>query len=131
MIQTAAFSKYRKYAQLVVYLDGFTLRFSTPPELDHFLDIMSRRLLPRGPGFIGGRASLGLPNNHWLSRLPKKCKTLKYRSKITKLLSHSHPLVRSFSRFYENRSFSETDGLFDGAAIIGSGDFNDPYRLVV
>ena len=79
----------KSYATFFVELDGFTFRFASLGELDHCVDILSRRVLPtsRRPSEIRG-AGYG-PNNHWLSRLPKGTKSWKYRQKAVSYLKEA------------------------------------------
>lgn len=79
-----ASGRYRIYC---VEVDGFTFVFSSIEQLEHCIDILSRKLLPttialseRRPGSMG-------PNSHWLSRLPAHVKPWAYRQKAVKYLS--------------------------------------------
>ena len=88
------------------------LVFSTPLELDQFLSVMSKNPLPSGRSLFPGRA-VGRPNNHWLSRLPSKAKTLKCRMAACRYLTEA-PAVRRFREFYApNPVRTQFDGFYD------------------
>lgn len=93
------FSEQRKlWLQLSVEFQGVLLVFATPLELDQFLSVMSKNPLPSGRSLFPGRA-VGRPNNHWLSRLPSKAKTLKFRTAACRYLTEA-PAARRFREFY-------------------------------
>jgi len=48
---------------------------------DHFIEILSRKVIPTSRALSKKRGSTKGPNSHWLSRLPAKTKSYKYRSK--------------------------------------------------
>ena len=96
------FATQRKlWCRLEVQFRGVTLFFATPQELDHFLAIMQQKHLPSGPSLVQGRR-MGRPNNHWLSRLPAKAKSWKFRNAICEFLSRQAG-VRKFRGFYQNQ----------------------------
>ena len=66
------------YPYYYVEIDGFTFRFASLAEIDHCIDILSRKLLPTTLSLREARDTT-LLNKHWLSRLPGKVKSWKYR----------------------------------------------------
>ena len=69
---------------LLVEVDGVELVFTSLAELDTYVDVMSRKPLPSSRALSRG-FPMG-PNSHWLSRLPKKAKTVKHRETAVKYL---------------------------------------------
>ncbi|GLK56145.1 hypothetical protein JOD31_001061 [Methylopila capsulata] len=102
----------RLWCLLKVEFNGIKLDFATPQEVDHFRNVMRRKVLPSGHALVSGRA-VGRPNNHWLSRLPKKAKPWKFREAICRYLEEV-PEVREFRSFYaENPIRMQFEGMFD------------------
>ncbi|MCU0754006.1 MAG: hypothetical protein MUE46_02650 [Xanthomonadales bacterium] len=62
------------HAVLIVQIGAFDLIFASLAELDHFLDVLSRRPLPRPARLVAAAGRTGGPNGHWLSRLPTALK---------------------------------------------------------
>ncbi|PDT38381.1 hypothetical protein CO671_03045 [Rhizobium sp. M10] len=94
-----SFASQRKlWCLLAVHFDGVDLIFATPLELDQFLAVMSQNPLPSGWALVPGNL-LGRPNKHWLSRLPKKAKSWKFRQSICKFLLQAGT-VGEFREFY-------------------------------
>lgn len=90
----------RLWCLLSVHLDGVDLVFATPRELDMLTQTLSRNPLPSGCS-LDPRFRLGRPNNHWLSRLPAKAKSHKYREKLIAYLGGAAP-VQEFLTFYDH-----------------------------
>ncbi len=63
-----------------------------------FLEVMSRKVLPSGHALVAGVA-VGRPNGHWLSRLPRRAKPLKFRLALCRYLREA-PEVAAFREFY-------------------------------
>ncbi|MHA3914140.1 hypothetical protein [Halovulum sp. GXIMD14793] len=104
-------SQRKKWCLLEVHFDGVDLRFVMPEELDLFLDVMSQNPLPSGQSLIAG-CPLGRPNRHWLSRLPKKAKPLKFRQAVCRYLK-DHSDVARFRDFYSGAPIKfEFDGFY-------------------
>lgn len=56
---------------------------------------------------------LGRPNNHWLSRLPAKAKSRKFRLGLLKYIEESN-VVRDFYDFYADKKLLlDVEGFFD------------------
>ena len=77
----------RGYARLFVELDGVTLEFSSLAELDHLIEVLSRKALPTTRSLSARRPGGRGPNSHWLSRLPAKAKPWRYRQRAVRYLS--------------------------------------------
>lgn len=89
----------KQWCLLKVEFDGVGLVFATPQELDHFIDVLSRNPLPNGGSLIKGRIRPGKPNGHWLSRLPTKARSWKFRQKLCRYLQEQ-PKIGEFRAFY-------------------------------
>ncbi len=67
---------------------GRELVFASPQEIDHAIDILSRKILPT-------TRELGQPyravNSHWLSRLHSSFKPWKVRQELVKRLKQARP----------------------------------------
>ncbi len=101
--QATPFCSQRKlWCQLEVNFRGIRLLFSTPQELDHFIEIMEQKNLPSGFQLIPGNMRVGRPNRHWLSRLPSKAKPWKFRQAVCSFLK-TNPMVKKFRGFYQNQ----------------------------
>lgn len=77
---------HKGYAVLHVEMDGVDLQFSSPAQLDHFIDVLSTRPLPTSRLLSSKRGLPVGPNGHWLSRLPAKMKSPRRREKLVRLL---------------------------------------------
>lgn len=88
------------------------LQFSMPAELDLFVSVMQQNPLPSGESLVKGHR-LGRPNNHWLSRLPAKAKSRKFRLGVLKFIDQNQT-VKEFYNFYANKELAlKVPGLFD------------------
>ena len=100
-VRTAFQTQLKQWCVLEVdYLD-VRLVFALPTELDNFIEIMSTNPLPSGPSLLKGQ-KFGRPNKHWLSRLPAKAKSLKFRQAICKWLGANSD-VENFRQYYRDR----------------------------
>lgn len=91
-------SQRKLWCLLHLQFDGVGLRFATPREIDHVVDVLSKNPLPSGHSLVPG-VRLGRPNSHWLSRLPSKAKSLKFRKRLCGFLMSSKD-VKKFREFY-------------------------------
>jgi hypothetical protein len=73
---------HRGYAVLCIEADATTLRFSSPEQLDHFIDILGRKPMPSTRRLSQLRGADFGPNSHWLSRLPAALKQPKTRQQL-------------------------------------------------
>lgn len=100
------------WCQLQIEFNGVFLLFSTPHELDQFIDVMSQNPLPSGHRLVKGRRSLGRPNTHWLSRLPAKAKAGKFRKQVIAFLE-DNKACKEFREFYVGKTLNfEAPGLY-------------------
>jgi hypothetical protein len=70
----------------VVEHRGRELVFASPQEIEHAIDVLSRKILPR-PRELG-KAHLAV-NSHWLSRLHASFKPWKMRQELVKRLKQA------------------------------------------
>lgn len=82
----------RGFAVFHVELDGFVFRFSSFDEMKRLIDIFSRQKLPttyEAQREEGDDLSEGIRNQHWLSRLPAKVLSSRYRQRAVNYLRES------------------------------------------
>lgn len=91
-------SQRKIWCLLAVHFDGLDLRFALPQELDHFIEVLSQNPLPSGRS-LTAECAVGRPNGHWLSRLPAKAKSWKFRQRLCKFLV-TCPEASSMREFY-------------------------------
>ena len=91
-------SQRKIWCLLTVHFDGVNLRFAMPQELDHFIGVLSQNPLPSGRS-LASECALGRPNGHWLSRLPAKAKSWKFRQRLCKYLE-GLPEAEALREFY-------------------------------
>ncbi len=72
----------RGYPVLFVETFETCLRFSSIEEVQHFLDVISRKNMPTSSQLTKGRNGKYGPNAHWLSRLPARLKSWRNREKL-------------------------------------------------
>lgn len=75
------------YAFLRVEFENHELQFSALAQLDHFIEVLSRKPLPTSRQLSSRRGLPVGPNGHWLSRLPAKLKSPRKREKLVQALS--------------------------------------------
>lgn len=73
---------HKGYAMLHVEFQSFMLVFSSGAQLEHYIEILARKLLPTARQLSVQRTNQAGPNGHWLSRLPGVLKTPKTRSEL-------------------------------------------------
>ena len=91
----APYYRRKFWCELSLHLDGITLCFATPLELDEVCGVLSQNPLPSVMKMRGTSAL----NSHWLSRLPKQAKTTKWRNRFLKFVK-SEASVKEFRAFY-------------------------------
>lgn len=74
------------YAWLCVEFEGHELHFSSPAQLDHFIDVLSSHALPTSRQLSSVRGLPAGPNGHWLSRLPAALKSPRKRAKLVQVM---------------------------------------------
>ena len=67
------------YPVFNVEIDGFTFTFASLAEARVCIDTLGQKLLPRTIDLSRKRGSTAGPNSHWLSKLPAKVKSWRYR----------------------------------------------------
>lgn len=72
-------------------LDGFVFVFSSIEQIEHFVKILSIKVLPTTRKLSEQRGGKLGPNRHWLSRLPAKTKSYKYRQKLVSFIKSEFP----------------------------------------
>jgi len=103
---------HKGYAFLHVEVDGIDLQFSSPAQLDHFIEVLDTKPLPTSRQLSSRRGLPVGPNGHWLSRLPAKLKSPRRREELVGVLRR---IRASVVRPSSNKSF-DTDTLRQGAA---------------
>lgn len=74
------------YGFLRVEFESHELQFSAPAQLDHFIEVLSRKPLPTSRQLSSRRGLSVGPNGHWLSRLPAKLKSPRKREQLVRAL---------------------------------------------
>ena len=74
------------YAFLRFDFEEYELQFSSLPQLEHFIKVLSLKPLPTSRRLSNQRGSSAGPNGHWLSRLPAKLKSPRKREKLVAAL---------------------------------------------
>lgn len=77
---------HRGYVFLRVEFDEHELVFSSPAQLEHFVEVLSTRPLPTSRQLSSRRGLPVGPNGHWLSRLPAALKSPRKRDKLVQVL---------------------------------------------
>ena len=90
----------RSWAQLTVHLDEITLTFWLPEELDHVCDVFSMNPLPTARTLTRNDTDETRLNSHWLSRLPKKAKSKKFRERFLKFVNAKPEELMEFRSYY-------------------------------
>lgn len=74
------------FARLTVHIFNMDIYFASIEEVDHFLNIFSRKNMPTTQQLSRVRTAMYGPNRHWLSRFPAHLKSWKKREKIVELV---------------------------------------------
>ena len=69
------------YPKYFVTVADFQFRFASFEEMRHCIDVLSSENLPTTTELSAARASGAGPNSHWLSRLPARTKSWRFREK--------------------------------------------------
>lgn len=81
----------RGYSRLHVECDGISLEFASLHELDQMVAVLSMNPLPSTRSLARQRHTSAGPNSHWLSRLPGRAKSLRFRRKLVGFLQQIRP----------------------------------------
>lgn len=63
-------------------LDGISFEFSSKSQIEHFINMLSKKVMLTSRQLSEKRGTRLGPNKHWLSRLPSKTMSFKYRDKL-------------------------------------------------
>ena len=74
------------YAILQVPFGAHVLEFCSAAHVQHYIDVLSQKLLPTTMQLSRQRDSGAGPNGHWLSRLPAQLKPYGKRALLVKKL---------------------------------------------
>lgn len=74
------------WPMLEVEVNGVALTFSSMAEVAHVVDVLSRNPLPTTRRLSADRGAGSGPNRHWLSRLPARAKSAKFRRDLVAYL---------------------------------------------
>lgn len=119
------------WAYLEANLNGVDLHFATILELDHLLEVFKRKVLPKGANLIPGFDRPGLPNNHWLSRLPAHSLSFKFRQDVIRFLTSNHKAIVEFRNFYKEFDLQDAhEKMIMERGFVGAGAHQNPYREV-
>ena len=75
---------HKGYCFLRVELGEYEFVFSSPAQLDHFVDVLAKKPLPTARQLSAARGTGAGPNGHWLSRLPKEVKVPANRARVVR-----------------------------------------------
>lgn len=91
-------------AVLRIELDGVSLHFSSLAQLDEMLTTLARTPIPTALTLSRENPDQFDLNRHWLSRLPAKVKTPKYRDKLIKYVESAPKALTEFQSFYRKEA---------------------------
>ena len=77
------------YPVFNVEIDGFTFFFASFDEISECIRVLGTKVLPRTLDLSAQRETTMNPNAHWLSRLPARTKSWKYRQKAVAYLNEA------------------------------------------
>lgn len=77
---------HRGYAIYCVEIGPHVLRFSSPEQLTHCIEVLGANPMPRPSQLSQVRGTLKGPNSHWLSRLPVEIKSPRKRPRVVEAL---------------------------------------------
>lgn len=82
-----------KYKKLVIELFATEFEFTSAAQVEHFIAILSSKVLPSTIKATNERKAPIGPNCHWLSRFPSKLKSFKKRAEIAEYLRKITPKI--------------------------------------
>ncbi|WP_154668260.1 hypothetical protein [Pseudoduganella violaceinigra] len=77
---------HKGYLFLHIEFESYELQFSSPAQLDHFIEVLASKPLPTSHQLSLRRGLPVGPNSHWLSRLPAALKAPRKREKLVQEL---------------------------------------------
>jgi hypothetical protein len=77
---------HKGYLFLHVEFGSYDLQFSSPAQLDHFIEVLASKPLPTSRQLASRRGLPVGPNGHWLSRLPSSLKAPRKREELVRTL---------------------------------------------
>lgn len=77
---------HKGYLFLHVEFEAYDLQFSSPAQLDHFIEVLASKPLPTSRQLSLRRGLPVGPNSHWLSRLPSALKAPRKREELIRAL---------------------------------------------
>ena len=86
------------WARLSVEFNGVVLEFASGHEVEHVIEVLSTNPLPTTRSLSRLRGSPKGPNSHWLSRLPAKAKSWKFRQQLVAHLSKAKETFETSDR---------------------------------
>lgn len=89
---------HKGYAVLRVEYGQHEFAFSSPEQLQHFIEILSKKPLPTSRQLSALRAQNVGPNGHWLSRLPAELKSPAARNLLVRHMQAVQAMVLGNSR---------------------------------
>ena len=101
MFRNDVYKNRKHWAQLVITIDEIDLSFWLPEELDHVCEVFRMVPFPTALNLVKQDPQETRLNGHWLSRLPKKAKSKKFRDRFLKFVLSDHPEeLLTFRSFY-------------------------------
>jgi hypothetical protein len=88
------------YPVFLIEVDGFTWRFSSLAELRACITTLAQKHLPTTIRLSEERGGAG-PNGHWLSRLPRKTKSWRYRERA---VAYMQKVLADFEKVHADDS---------------------------
>lgn len=89
-----------KWAQLLIEIDDVSLGFWLPAELEAYCAVFAMTPFPTARTLLKGSPESGELNSHWLSRLPKKAKSKKFRDRFLRYVEAQPKALTEFRDFY-------------------------------
>ena len=89
-----------KWVQLLVEIDDVLLGFWLPAELESYCEVFAMKPFPTSRTLLKGSPDSNELNSHWLSRLPKKAKSKKFRDRFLRFVETRPTALIEFQDFY-------------------------------
>ena len=101
LIEAEVKSGRTKWAQLLIEIDDVSLGFWLPAELEKYCEVFATTPFPTARTLIKGSPGSSELNSHWLSRLPKKAKSKKFRDRFLRYVETQPKALIEFREFYQ------------------------------